>query len=231
MERPTIPDSASGVSITLSSPNLSTNPLVTRKTLPPYPRLLPESPHVRHSPSPAEGTGLRPGQDSDGPSLPLPLQPKQQLFLLLLQMVGHLRVHMSEYLFWRRGIHGLKALHGIPHPLIGGLPDRLFLRIIQQPLGPHIEPQSEKRILGLPLRHILRFPIPPGVIGRGVVAQPVRVGLNQGGTLAATSPFQGFPGSPIDGKNVVAVHLNARHTVADSLLGHRAGSGLLMVGH
>src|SRR5438093_8623400 len=165
---PTIPDSATGVSTTRSSPWRRWSPSVTRNTPPARPTSSPST-ITRGSLASATSSAwlmacamLRTTMESDRTGRPL-----RQLPLLLPKLGRHLGEHRLEDL---AGLLGRQGLRGFNRRLDGGplglldlaLPSFVPAAVVCQPATDQVD-----RITPSPLRLLVRVALPLGVARRG----------------------------------------------------------------
>src|SRR5512133_174360 len=213
---PTIPPSASGVSMTRSAPNSSWRPCVARKTPPNLPTSSPStttSGSFRISSRSASFTAwmmFMTGMASpSGVGVARVRDPRVggdrrlQLLALLALLAERLGVHVLEHRrdgrLRREGLRlaerGLDLLADLlAEPRVGGLVERLAMAEV--PL------HALDRVLALPRLDQLRRPVGARVVGGGVALYPVRHALEERRALARGGAGPRAPGRGVDGEEV-----------------------------
>src|SRR3972149_6350107 len=79
--------------------------------------------------------------------------------------------------------------------------------------------------MGPLIRHLL-CPVSRGVVGGGMVVEPVGEALYERGALSGPGPVNGLLRSPVDGEEVVPVYLYALYPVSVGALGYGLGGRL-----
>jgi len=98
----------------------------------------------------------------------------------------------------------------VPAHLRGLLLDLVEERRVGGPGADEVGLHPLHRVLQLPRLELAGEPVPGGVVGGGVRAHPVGVGLDQGRALAVARRLHRLPGDREAREHVVAVHLDAR---------------------
>src|SRR3990170_5606066 len=201
---PTIPDSESGVSITLFSPNRSHSPSVARKTPPLFPMSSPRrtTAGLRSiSPASAELIAWMSVIVAIASSFPA-----RKKFPLLGQVPRHLRVHILY-----QGLRGNRR--GLLAPF--HRPLHLFPRLLRQGLrrlpvhDGRPKEMLRKPAYGIPLRPIGTFllgPVARGVVRGGVRPHPVGQRLDERRAAPGPGFFECAPGDSVYRQEVVPVH-------------------------
>src|SRR5205085_9952069 len=212
---PMMPASASGVSTTRSAPKRSISPSVARKT-----------PPLRPTSSPS--TRTRSSSASATPSASLMASTRVRLGMRLLLVAGRLHVRpqlaalglqdgrrravdVVEYGFGRRHRLGQRGGDDAGHALAHLLLQRLLAYAVPLPLALQVGAQADERVaFALPERQLVGWAVARGVVGRGVRADAVRQGLDQGGTSTGARALQRSVHLAIHRQHVVAVHQQPR---------------------
>ena len=84
-----------------------------------------------------------------------------------------------------------------------------------EPLLRHEPLQPQERVPGAPGCHLLGRTVAGGVIGGGVVGHAVGQAFDEGRPFPAARLGQRFPRCPVDGEDVVAVHLYPLEAIGD----------------
>src|SRR5512146_708218 len=155
---PTIPASASGVSMTRSAPNRSHSPSVARKTPPFFPMSSPSS-TMRGSRSISSRSALWIACTSVIVATGSPLHRHPGPLPLLLEVPRHLGVDVLDQALRRNGGSGLACGDGALHLLAGFVEDRLLFRIVEQPPPLEMDGEPPDRVLFPPRLDLLRGPV------------------------------------------------------------------------
>src|SRR3990170_2320236 len=233
---PTIPDSESGVSITLFSPNRSQSPSVARKTPPLFPMSSPRrtTAGLRSiSPTNAALIAWMSVMVAIGSSLPA-----REELPLLGQVPRHLRIHVLHHALRGDGGSFLARFHRPLH---------LFPRLLRQGLRRlPVHDARPKEMLrkppdGIPLRPIGTFllgPVARGVVRGGVRPHPVGQRFDERRAAPGPGFFECAPGDSVYRQEIVPVHADPLEPVrggfcCDRARGglprHRKGNGVLVV--
>src|SRR3990172_4322154 len=222
---PTIPDSASGVSKTLSSPKRSHSPSVARKTPPLFPISSPRRTTAGFR-SISFAIASWSAWMSVRVAIPSPLRaPKHGP--LLCEVPGDLGVYVFQQRLRgdRRG--GFAILHRARD---------LLSRLFRKPLRPLVVQDSESRKMpGDPPERVflppgvalLLCPVPGRIVRGGMRPHPVGDGLDERRAAPGARLVEGVAGDLVDGQQVVAVHANAVEPVGGRFPGDRGRSRLL----
>src|SRR3990172_8074677 len=223
---PTIPASASGVSITRSDPNRAHSPSVARKTPPFFPMSSPRR-TTRGSRSISRASASWIAWTSVIVATGSPLHRYPDPLLLLLEVPRHLRVDVLDQAL--RGHRGgrLARRNRPPHLLAGLLRDRGFGLVGEHPFLLEIGGEPADGGFPSPRLDLFLGPVMRRIVGGGVGAHPVGQRLDQGRPLPRSRPLQGIAGHPDDRQDVVAVHPDALKPPCRSLDRDRPGRGLL----
>src|ERR671918_523904 len=186
-EMPTIPDSASGVSNTRSSPNSACSLSVIRNTPPSAP--------LRACAIVTSATG----------ALLLAFERRHDLVTLTRQVRGKLGERPLEDLADVPGRRFHDAGADLRGELAGVVLDLLHECVVDGALGLQVLAEPEQGVEAPPLLDLLLGLVAAPVVGGGVWAHPVRHGLDQGRCAVRPGPIRGLAGGPVDREHVVAV--------------------------
>src|SRR6266536_353298 len=224
--KPLISSSASGVSSTRSDPKRCCSPAVARNTPPLTPTSSPSTTTLSSS-SMARASARLTASTRVSSGIGAWLQRSA-----LARISGRqFRIKVVE--------HGLRlardgreiTLHRSLHALLALGDELLLLRLGPRLAADQIRAQSRDRLL-LPARlNFLGGPIACGVVGRGMVAEPIGDGLDQTWPAARLGSRDRLLGGGPHGNHVVAVHLLALKPGGDRLLGQGRGRGLQLERH
>src|SRR6516164_6797245 len=218
---PLMSSSASGVSITRSGPNRVCNPAVARNTPPLMPTSSPSTITSRSS-SMARASARLMASTSVTSATIRSFDPRA-LALVHLRQRGIEMVEHGRGRAWRsREI----ALDGHFHALLA-IGRQAFLVGLAPGLAAYeIGSQPGDGVL-LPARlHVLRNSIARGIVCGCVIAKPISDGLDEARAVAVAGRRNCLLGRRPHGNDVVAVHLFARESGGDRLLGKRRTGGL-----
>src|SRR6266545_2465283 len=98
----------------------------------------------------------------------------------------------------------------------------------QQADGPQLRGEADERILALQRLDLGRVAIAALVVVRRVAGEPHHHGLDQGRTLAPSSPLVGFPRGRVAAQRIGAVHGHAREAVSLRSYRHALATDLLV---
>src|SRR5271157_4920199 len=141
IDMPIIPDSASGVSMTLPAPYLSNRPSVTLKTPPSFPMSSPSITALRFSAS-IESSALFIALAMFICIVSrLPEILSHSIVVLALQRLGHEAVHMLEELLWIR-LERLRLLYCFVYPVLEFLLHVCLHRAVPQRLARQVASDS-----------------------------------------------------------------------------------------
>src|SRR5918996_253322 len=214
-EMPTIPDSASGVSNTRSSPNSACSLSVIRNTPPSVPTSSPKISTRSSSASARRSAPLR----------ACAIVTSATGALLLAFERRHDLVALTRQVRRKLGERPLEDLPGVPGrrfhdsgadlrgELAGVVLDLLHEGVVDGALGLQVLAEPEQGVEAPPLLDLLLGLVPAAVVGGGVWAHPVRHGLDQGRCAVRPGPLRGLAGGPVDREHVVAVDPDPREAV------------------
>ncbi len=228
-----MPDSASGESITRSSPKSFCSPSVIRKTPPSLPtsspitRTLGSSSIARRRPAlralarviwsvvPVDGLAHR-----RGPPRRCRGTPRKPAFCAA-SSLGLLGEDVVEDVEDVRVGHRAAALPQVHAELLGLGVDLVEERLVGQAVAGQVDLHPLDRVLELPALEVSREPVARRVVGRGVGAHPVGVGLHERRTLTLASALQRRLRDGVRREHVVAVDADAGEAEAESPLVER----------
>src|SRR5688572_28788447 len=175
---PTMPDSASGLSMTRSSPKSFCRPSVMRKTPPSLPTSSPMMRTFGSSSIALRRPMLRPLASV---IFVISVGPFERVEVggiavaLLLQLVGHLGVHVVEDAQRRRVCEFLDAGTQACAEVVGLGVQGVEEVLVGQPVAAQVGLGALDRALEAPALDVVGEPVPRRVVGRGVRAHPVGV--------------------------------------------------------
>src|SRR6516225_2064966 len=207
--RPLIRSSASGVSMTRSAPKRCCSPAVARKTPPLMPTSSPSTTTFGSSSMARASARLMASTSVISATFGSPAGPLELLALAGIDR-GKLGIEVVEHRLgrprWRRQI----ALHCRLDALMAFGDQLLLVRLAPCLLSNEIRPQARDGLL-LPARlDLLRRTVTAGIIGSGVVAQPIGQRLDETRALAFPRRRDRVRCRSMHCDDVIAVHLLAR---------------------
>src|SRR5262245_26704190 len=116
----------------------------------------------------------------------------------------------------------LEALHGGRDLGVDGLLQAFLEEIPLFQIGR----EAGERVLALPLLDLGLRPVFGGIVGGGVHGQPVGHALDERRPVAGAGALHRRAAGLVHGEHVVAIHLHARKSVGQRLLGYGARMGL-----
>src|SRR6478736_2090649 len=223
---PTMPDSASGLSMTRSSPKSFCRPSVMRKTPPSLPTSSPMSRTLSSSSMALRRPMLRPLASvifwvliSVGSFERLEVG--GEAVALGGDLVGHLAEDVAE-LVERLGVgQRLAALAEVVAQLLGLGVEVVEELLVDQAVAAQVDLEPLDRVLELPVLELVVEAVAGRIVGRGVRAHPVGVGLDERRAVALARPLQRGLRDGVRRQHVVAVDADAREAEAQRALVER----------
>src|SRR5579885_3643710 len=213
---PTIPSSASGVSITRPSPNRSRSPSVALKT-PPF------------TPTSSPITSTRSSRPISAASVSRTVS--TIVFNATVLPLGLLSIHVSAQGLRRRLRTRLGEGNGVVDRGDRALAKVVVELTIQDP--PLLKEPTEEveRIATARQLQILGWPIAAVVVVARMRRQAVDPRVDQRRTAAGAGALQGLDRRVVDGERIGAVDGDARHPIRGGTLGDGGHAHLLLAGH
>src|SRR5579884_3864607 len=201
---PTMQDSARGVSSTLASPYLAWRPSVARNT-----------PPLRPTSSPSTQTrGSRSISSWRASRMP-------SIRVLTATVSSPHGVDVTFEVGRVRGRRRLGRLHRRLHLGQALPPESLLVLLGEERLLPQVGAEAIDGVGAQHLLQLLRGPVAPLIVVRGVGGEAPAASPDQGGTLAGACPPHRLAHGLVDGQGIAAVDVDAGHAVAPGSLRHR----------
>src|SRR6478736_8782038 len=224
---PTMPDSASGLSMTRSSPKSFCRPSVMRKTPPSLPTSSPISRTLSSSSMALRRPMLRPLARVIFWTLLMSVGSFERLEVggeavaLGGDLVGHLAEDVAE-LVQRLGVgKRLAALAEVVAQLLGLGVEVVEELLVDEAVAAEVDLEPLDRVLELPVLELVVEAVAGRVVGGRVRAHPVGVGLDERRAVALARPLQRGLRDGVRRQHVVAVDADAREAEAQRTLVER----------